>query len=120
MAFTPDALRQKMRDCRERLVAREVEESLSIDLVSEQVEEREFDDHERLRIHRTIKRDISRTAATRRLRAIAITLRGDGWSDEAISIAVRNQLEEDLSSAGRQLSRGSMTRYAELVPQDSW
>jgi subtilisin family serine protease len=120
MAFIPQSLYARMRLARERIVAREVEQSLTVEHVSEEEEVREYDDQQRLRSHRTTRRRTDRGAATLRRRDLALSLENADTSPDSVRDEIRRRLDSELRAAATEASPNALARYAEVVPSESW
>ena len=120
MAYIPESLRSSFHSVRRELLARQAEECLTLEHVTEQVEEREFDEQERLRVHRRITREVEKSTSMRAYRQLAASLQASGQNESGVREQVEQRIEQDLRTAGEDPTPSAVARYAQIIPQEKW
>jgi subtilisin family serine protease len=110
---------------RSRMIAQQAAAALRFELIDERIEEREYDEQERLRVDRVINRRVFRGEAYERYATLVTGLRDQGAGNIDLESKVRSQLDQDLSSAASTESvhrdlGGSLQRYSDLMPPEKW
>jgi subtilisin family serine protease len=110
---------------RTRMIAQQTAAALRFELIDERIEEREYDEQERLRVDRVIRRRVFRGEAHERYVTLVSSLRDQGAGSIDLESKVRSQLDRDLSSAASTESvhsdtGGSLQRYSDLMPPEKW
>jgi subtilisin family serine protease len=118
-------LLRSLEDKRGQIIAQQAEAALQVEWIDERIEEREYDEQERLRVDRVVRRRIFRGEALERYSTLVAKLRGkEGGGEERIS-EVRSQLDLDLRTvAVPEKVRGNvpaaLRHYSDLVPAEDW
>lgn len=118
--FLPRSFAERRR----QVVARQAEAALRFELADERIEEREYDEQERLRVHRIIDRKVFRGEACQRYAALVAGWRTTMGEDE-LAARLRSQLEADLEAVAAPESltldpQRAVCRYEEIVPATEW
>lgn len=110
---------------RNQIIIQQAAAALKFELIDERIEEREYDEQERLRVDRVINRKVFRGEAYERYSTLVVGLREQGADHVDLESRVRSQLDSDLRAIAsdqnvRNDPGGSLQRYSELVPSDKW
>ena len=110
---------------RTQILAAQAEEVLRFELADERVEEREYDEQERLRKHRIVNRHVVRGEALRRYATLAARMEDEGADRDAVRAELTQRFEVDLRSAVSEAAVGTdlaeaIHGYGTLVPPERW
>jgi hypothetical protein len=124
-AKIPTFLVKSLESRRNQVIARQAEAALHFEVIDERIEEREFDEEDRLRVDRVIKRTVFRGDAHERYSTLVFDMRGQGAGDTDLATRLQEHLDRDLRSIAapenvRSDPGGTMNRYADLVPSEHW
>lgn len=112
----PERRATVIRAYAERLVAFEV--------TSERIEERHYDEQERLRLHRVVDRQVQRGTLRERYAAVLNDVADGTMHRSGAESRVRGYLEEDLSAAVAIARRGdlaaALSEYRAVLPEAEW
>ena len=119
-------LAQSLDGQRDQVIAQQAEAALRFEVIDERIEEREYDEQERLRVDRVINRRVFRGEARERYATLVAGLQGqvaDGRELECRRCAcswtwtcARSRPDEIV---GNDVS-GALRRYSDLVPSEKW
>jgi subtilisin family serine protease len=116
---------RSLDDRRRQIIARQAEAALRLEWVDERIEEREYDEQERLRVDRIVNRRIFRGEAHQRYSVLVNELKGkEGAGTDQIS-ALRTQLATDLNAVAAAVKPdgsvvGSLQSYSNIIPPEHW
>ncbi len=116
---------QSLEARRRQVIAQQAEAALRFEVIDERIEEREYDEKERLRVDRVINRRVIRGDAYERYSTVVSGLRGQGVGEMALASRLQEHLDSDLRDIAapenvRNDPGGSMRCYSDLVPAEKW
>ena len=118
-------LAQSLDVRRNQVIAQQAEAALRFEVIDERIEEREYDEQERLRVDRVINRRVFRGEARERYAILVAGLQGQVTDGRELESQVRMQLDLDLRAIAadedvRNDLSGALRRYSDLVPSEKW